>query len=68
MVELDAKGLSCPEPLVMTVNALEKYPDEQVRIELDSAAPRDNIARMAHRKGLAVELIESEGIYILTIG
>ena len=68
MIELDAKGLCCPEPLMMAADAVEQHPNEQVRIEVDSAAPRDNIARMARRKGLAIEIAENEGVYALTIG
>lgn len=43
MVTVDAKGLFCPEPLMMTQDALKKNPGEQVVVEVDSATPRDNI-------------------------
>ena len=68
MIELDAQGLFCPEPLMMAADAIKNNPGEQVRIVVDSAAPRDNIARMAHRKGLEVGIEENDGVYTLTIG
>ncbi len=68
MVELDAKGLSCPEPLMMAVEAIEAHPGEKVRIEVDSAAPRDNISRMARRRGLEVQVTEDGDVYTLIIG
>lgn len=52
MVTVDAKGLFCPEPLMMTQDALKKNPGEQVVVEVDSATPRDNILRLARRKKL----------------
>ncbi len=52
MVTVDAKGLFCPEPLMMTQDALKKNPGEQVVVEVDSASPRDNILRLARRKKL----------------
>lgn len=35
MVTVDAKGLFCPEPLMMTQDALKKNPGEQVVVEVD---------------------------------
>lgn len=68
MVELDAKGLSCPRPLMMAQEALESHPGEQVVIWVDSASPRDNILRMVRKRKLAAEVTEEQGAYRITIG
>ena len=63
MVTVDAKGLFCPEPLMMTQDALKKNPGEQ-----DSATPRDNILRLARRKKLNATVDEKDGVFTITIG
>ena len=68
MITLDAKGLSCPEPLMMVQDALTKNPGEQVTVEVDSATPRDNILRLARRKRLEASVSESDGVFTITIG
>ncbi len=68
MVRIDAKGLSCPQPLMMVQEALKKNPGEQLLVEVDSASPRDNILRLARRKKLSASVSESEGVFTITIG
>lgn len=68
MITVDAKGLFCPEPLMLTQEALKKNPGEQVVVEVDSASPRDNILRLARRKKLNASVSESDGVYTITIG
>lgn len=68
MVTVDAKGLFCPEPLMMTQDALKKNSGEQVVVEVDSAAPRDNILRLARRKKLNATVDEKDGVFTITIG
>lgn len=68
MVRIDAKGLSCPQPLMMVQEALKKNPGEQIVVEVDSASPRDNILRLARRKKLSASVAESEGVFTITLG
>lgn len=68
MVTVDAKGLFCPEPLMMTQAALKKNPGEQVVVEVDSATPRDNILRLARRKKLNATVDEKDGVFTIAIG
>ncbi len=68
MVRIDAKGLSCPQPLMMVQEALKKNPGEQVVVEVDSASPRDNILRLARRKKLSASVDEAGGVFTITIG
>lgn len=68
MVTVDAKGLFCPEPLMMTQDVLKKNPGEQVVVEVDSATPRDNILRLARRKKLNATVDEKDGVFTIAIG
>lgn len=68
MVTVDAKGLFCPEPLMMTQDSLKKNPGEQVVVEVDSATPRDNILRLARRKKLNATVDEKGGVFTIVIG
>ena len=68
MIEIDAKGLFCPEPLMMTQEAIKKNPGEIVVVQVDSASPRDNILRLAHRKKLTATVEETDGVFTITIG
>lgn len=68
MIEIDAKGLFCPEPLMMVQAAMKKNPNENLVVEVDSAAPRDNIVRLATRKHRQVSVEEnSEGVIRISI-
>ncbi len=67
MIELDAQGLFCPEPLMMVQKAMKEHPGEAIRVVVDSAAPRDNISRMVRRKNRALSVEEGEGIWTLSI-
>ncbi len=68
MVRIDAKGLSCPQPLMMVQEALKKNPGEQVVVEVDSSSPRDNILRLARRKKLSASVDEADGVFTITVG
>jgi selenium metabolism protein YedF len=64
-VEVDVRGLICPEPVVRTRKALEEStPGRTVVVTTDSPVSRDNIVRFAERAGCRVEVSEPEaGVY-----
>ena len=53
MNTLDARGYSCPEPLIMTRAALEK--GLPLVVTVDSMTPVNNITRFATNAGYKVE-------------
>ena len=67
MVEVDAQGLFCPEPLIMAKAAVDKNPGEPVRILVDSAAARDNIARMLRKTKREFNVAENDGIITIDV-
>lgn len=66
MQTLDARGLSCPEPVVMIANALRSG-EKSYRMIVDAAAPRENVTRYATHQGYKVKVSESGGEWTLDI-
>lgn len=52
MNELDARGYSCPEPVLMTKKALQK--GAPLKVLADSMTPVQNITRFASNAGYQV--------------
>ncbi len=50
---VDARGLSCPEPMMMTREALAGLNSGTVEVLVDSGTSRDNVRRIAERFGWA---------------
>ncbi|MCJ7663491.1 MAG: sulfurtransferase-like selenium metabolism protein YedF [Desulfobacterales bacterium] len=60
---VDCRGLSCPEPVMQTKQALAKT--DRVTIIVDNLAARDNVARFGESQGAMVAIAEKkDGIYI----
>ena len=51
---IDARGMSCPQPVLMTKNALKKSPDI-VQILVDNETAKGNIERYLSHEGFSVE-------------
>ena len=51
MQEVDARGLSCPEPALMAIDAIEEFPNEPIRVLVSSATQKVNISEAAAKKG-----------------
>jgi selenium metabolism protein YedF len=60
---VDCRGLSCPQPVIETKQALEKT--DRVLIIVDNLAARDNVTRFGKSQGGMVAIEEKrDGIYI----
>ena len=66
MTKLDARGLSCPEPVVMLRNAMSGK-DDAYEITVDNKVSRENVTRFAEHQGYSVSVAESDGEYTLTL-
>ena len=56
---VDARGLSCPQPVILARRALEGG-DLPVIVRVDTATARENVTRMAQKAGFQVQ-VEVEG-------
>lgn len=64
---IDARGLSCPQPVLITRNKMEELGSGTIEVVVDTAASRDNISRMAAHQGWSVAVREREHEFIITI-
>ncbi|SDK19725.1 sulfurtransferase TusA family protein [Natronincola ferrireducens] len=64
---IDARGRSCPEPVVMTKQAIENFVEEGLQVLVDSMVAVENIRRFVLNQGLHVDIEESGDGYALLI-
>ena len=67
MTEVDARGLSCPMPVIKTKNALEDIGSGDVVVIVDDATARDNVTRLAKSKGCAISVERKGDDFYLTL-
>ncbi len=65
--EVDARGLSCPQPVMLTKKALEEQNGHAV-VLVDDPMVLENVRRFAERKGLPVSVEEKGDTYRVSIG
>ncbi len=57
---VDARGLSCPQPVLVTRKAMKKAGQGTIEVLVETGTSRDNVSRMARKEGWQVEVIEVE--------
>lgn len=63
---LDARGLSCPEPVIMIRKAMMSK-ENAYEITVDNVTSRENVTRYAEHQGYTVTVAENGGEYTLSI-
>jgi tRNA 2-thiouridine synthesizing protein A len=58
---LDARGLSCPQPVIITVNAMKKGDQDQLTVLVDTDTAKENVSRATNAQGWKVLDIQPEG-------
>ncbi len=58
---IDAKGLSCPQPVILTLNAIKKQKSGELVILVDTETSRENVCRAATAQGWKTADIQPEG-------
>ncbi len=64
--KIDARGLSCPQPVMLAAEAVTKGA-LPIEVLVDTVTARENVFRMAKSKGLQVRIDDMDGEYKLTI-
>lgn len=68
MVEVDARGFSCPEPIIQTRLALKALPaGETLTVLVDTVTSRENVRRFALGEGCTVDVEETADGFKLLI-
>ena len=66
MNKLDARGLSCPEPVILLRKAMMTR-ESAYEITVDNPTSRENVTRYAEHQGYKVAVREQGGEYTLSI-
>ncbi|MBQ9574038.1 MAG: sulfurtransferase TusA family protein [Synergistaceae bacterium] len=68
VITVNASGLSCPQPVMLTKKALSGLESGCVEVLVDTATSRNNVSRFAGNKGWNVDVEErDEGGYKLIL-
>jgi tRNA 2-thiouridine synthesizing protein A len=66
---VDARGLSCPQPVIMTVNEIKKLGQGEITVLVDTDTAKENVSRATSAQGWSVLGIEpDEDGYKVKIG
>ncbi len=57
---IDCRGLSCPQPVLMTLKEIDRLQRGEVSVCVDNDASRENVVRAATAKGWQVKEIVEE--------
>lgn len=66
MKNIDARGLACPEPVLLTKRALSNN-ETELEVMVDNQTAAQNVTRYASNQGLKVTSNVSGDDFILTI-
>jgi TusA-related sulfurtransferase len=58
---VDARGLSCPQPVLMTLDEIKKGRDNEIIVLVDTDTSKENVLRAAASKGCQVNEVSPEG-------
>ena len=57
---VDARGLSCPQPVIMTINEINKVKNGTIKILVDTDTAKENVSRASKAQGWEVTDIKPE--------
>lgn len=66
MIEVDARGLSCPEPVIQTKKALA-LDTKEILVKVDNNVAKENVTKTLEHSGFQV-LVKEEGEDLLIHG
>lgn len=64
---IDARGLSCPMPVIQVQNAVKKNTPAVLEVMVDNHVAVENITRYANNQGYQVTVEEKEDEFLLTL-
>ena len=65
---VDTRGLSCPQPVMLTLQAIQKLGKGTIQVLVDTDTSRENVSRIAQNSGWKVDIEKKpEGEYLILI-
>ncbi len=66
MQEIDARGLSCPAPVLQTKKTIEENSLDRIRVLVDNEASKQNVNRFLTSQGFEVSIEEKDKVFYVT--
>jgi TusA-related sulfurtransferase len=60
-ITVDARGFSCPQPVLMTLDEIKKGDKGEIVILVDTDTSKENVSRAATSQGWKVKAVFEEG-------
>lgn len=64
---VDARGLACPQPVILARKAMQDAAGDPIEVWVDSATARENVQRAAEKAGLRVDVRQSGDEFVLLL-
>jgi len=58
---VDARGLSCPQPVIMTLDEIKKGKEKEIIVLVDTDTSKENVTRAAESQGCRVDAVAPDG-------
>lgn len=58
---IDARGLSCPQPVILAMGRIRELVSGRIEILVDTDTSKENVSRAAAHKGWKVTEVQPEG-------
>ena len=66
--QVDARGLSCPQPVLMTIDTIKAGKAEEIEVLVDTETSKENVSRAAENQGWTVaNVAEDGGVFTIMI-
>ena len=67
-ITVDARGLSCPQPVIETKRVLDKHSSGSGTVEIfvDTVTSRENVMRFARNAGWKADWKDQDGGFVVT--
>jgi len=66
-VEVDARGLDCPKPVIQTKKALENLKEGSIVTVVDNTIAKENVSKLAKSMNLHYNVAEKNGYFYIDI-
>jgi len=66
-IEVDARGLACPQPVIATKKALDELPDGVITTIVDNTIAKENVLKFAVANNCGASVEEKNGQYYIKI-
>ncbi len=65
--KIDARGLSCPQPVVLVKKAIDRLGKGEIEVWVDTVSSKENVSRLARNAGFQISVKENGGEFLLRL-